>query len=95
MSKYAELLVSTDGEYVSLMMKSFVVLEELRLAWEVKTKHNLEGPDRGEAVVLRGEPMRITGIWEKDVAHDPSHLNLCLTAFLGRGATSEYIDKTF
>jgi hypothetical protein len=84
MSKYAELQVSTDGEYVSLLMKSFVVFESLQLAWEVKTKHNLEGPDTGEAVILRGEPMRITGIWEKDVAHDPSHLNICLTAFLER-----------
>lgn len=95
MSKYAELLVSTDGEYISLLMKSLVVLEELQLAWEIKTKHNLEGPDKGTTVMLRGEPMRITDSWTKDIAHDPSHLNICLTVFVGRDASSEYIDKTF
>jgi hypothetical protein len=95
MSKYAELLVSTDGEYVSLLMKSLVGLENLQLAWEVKTKHNLDGPDNGATMMLQGESLRITDSWTKDVAHDPSHLNICLTAFLGRGASSEYIDKTF
>jgi hypothetical protein len=95
MSQYAELLVSTDGEYVSLLMKSLVALEELQLAWQVKTKHNLEGPDNGATMILRGEPMRIADSWTKDVAQDPSHLNICITAFLGRGASSEYIDKTF
>ncbi|WP_058187988.1 hypothetical protein [Terracidiphilus gabretensis] len=88
------MLVSTDGEHVSLLMKSLAALEELQLAWDVKTKHNLEGPDNGATMMLRGEPMRIADSWTKDVAHDPSHLNICLTAFLGRGASSEYIDKT-
>jgi hypothetical protein len=75
-------------------MKSLAALEELQLAWDVKTKHNLEGPDNGATMMLRGEPMRIADSWTKDVAHDPSHLNICLTAFLGRGASSECIDKT-
>jgi hypothetical protein len=95
MSKYRELQVSTDGECVSLLMKSLVVLEELQLAWEVKTKHNLEGPDKGSTMMFRGEPMRIAVTWEKDVVHDPSHLNLYLTAFLEHGTSGEYIDKTF
>ena len=95
MSKYAEVLVSIDGEFISLMMKSLVALESLQLAWKVKTKHNLDGPDNGATMMLEGESLRIVDSWTEDVAHDPSHLNICLTAFLGRGATSEYIDKTF
>ncbi|MGA2251701.1 hypothetical protein [Terracidiphilus sp.] len=95
MSKYAELLVSTDREYISLLMKSLVGLDELQVAWEVKTKHNLQGPDEGTTTMFREEPMRIANTWEKDVVLDPSHLSLYLTAFLESGASGEYLDTTF
>jgi hypothetical protein len=95
MSKYAELLVSTDREYVSLLMKSLVGLDELQVAWEVRTKHNLEGPDKGTTMMFREEPMRITHTWQKDVVLDPSHLNLYLTALLASGASGEYLNTTF